>query len=466
MIRPVTAVSTTNSARRTCCLAALAAAAIFGSWPAASRAQAQLNTELLIGDAVADLGPKYSDVDEAIKRFNNRDVLSARALLEEARKKSPSLPPTDMMLAKMYLISGNTNAGRAALEKTVAENPADPEAYILLADIDFAQGGTVEAEALYDKALGLTEKFNDNPKRKRNFGIRGRWGRAQVAERRKNWTAMGSDLQALLKIDDHHAGARYKMGVALCRLNRFPEGKAAFEAARKDDKNLPGASLSMALLYDQMGRSDDAKKAFVDAIKEDQTDLAAMAQYAQWLIKNGSFDEAESRLALARKAHPESLDVFVLSGAAAVMNGKMKEAEDFFVTALGKAPARLDVINQLALLLIEQDNDDSRKRALQFATMNAKINDNSADAQITLAWVYFKLGQKTEANDALKRGLQLGNLTPDSSYHVAVMISLTNQPEQVDGAKRILTEALTAENAGIFVHRKEAQELLKKLGGS
>jgi predicted Zn-dependent protease len=98
--------------------------------------------EILIGDAVADIGPKYSDIDEAIKRFNNRDPLSARALLEEARKKSPGLPPSDLTLAKMYFLAGNAQAGRAQLEKTVTENPGDPEAYLILADQDLSQGGT------------------------------------------------------------------------------------------------------------------------------------------------------------------------------------------------------------------------------------------------------------------------------------------------------------------------------------
>ncbi|MEX2317007.1 MAG: hypothetical protein WD669_07640 [Pirellulales bacterium] len=468
MIRPVCETAYWKAAAVRCVrlfAASATAAAVFASWPGTGSAQPSITKEILIGDAVADIGPKYSDVDEAIKRFNNRDPLSARALLEEARRKAPTLPPSDLTLAKMYFLSGNAQAGRAQLEKTVTENAGDPEAYLILADQDLSQGGTVEAEALYDKALLLTEKFNDNPKRKRNFGIKARWGRALISEQRKNWTAMGRDLQDLLKIDENHAAARYRMGRALCMLNKFPEGKAAFEAAKKEDKKLPGAWLAVATMYDLLGRTDDAKKAFGEALKEDQADLGTMVQHAQFLIKIGSLDEATTRLALASRAHPESLDVFILSGAAAFMNGKLKEAEEFFITANGKSPANIVVINQLALLLIESAKEDDRSRAMAFALMNAKVNNNSADAQITLSWVNYKLGRPAEASAALRQGLQLGTLSPDSSYLVAAMLASQNQPEQLDAAKRLLSEALAATNTGIFVRKKEAQDLLKKLSG-
>ena len=38
--------------------------------------------------------------------------------LEAAKKKSPDLPPVDLLLAKMYFLAGNANAGRISLEKT------------------------------------------------------------------------------------------------------------------------------------------------------------------------------------------------------------------------------------------------------------------------------------------------------------------------------------------------------------
>src|SRR4051812_27866748 len=95
-----------------------------------ARAQA-ITTQMLIGDAVnADAIKNYTDVDQAIKYFINRDVLAARQFLEAAKKKDPNLPPVDLLLAKMYFLGGNAQAGRAALEKTAGDTPDDPEPFL------------------------------------------------------------------------------------------------------------------------------------------------------------------------------------------------------------------------------------------------------------------------------------------------------------------------------------------------
>ena len=128
--------------------------------------------------------------------------------------------------------------------------------------------------------------------------------------------------------------------------------------------------------------------------------------------------------------------------------------------ALRISPANGDVINQLALLLIEQPEQAKRDRAAQFAQISAQINAQSADAKVTFAWVLYQLGRIGDAEAALRQALQLGNLSPDSSYLVAKILIDQSKPE---AAKQILQGALDAENQGIFVNRNEAQALLETL---
>ena len=87
------------------------------------------------------------------------------------------LPPTDVTLAKLYFLSNNAAGGRSSLERSVMEVPGDPEAYLILAEQAVQEGRFIEAESLYDKAIGLIDKFSENPKRKRNFQIAARVGR-------------------------------------------------------------------------------------------------------------------------------------------------------------------------------------------------------------------------------------------------------------------------------------------------
>src|SRR5436190_7799349 len=328
------------------------AALICGLWTLVltgglGNAKAQtITTQMLIGDAVStDSLAKYTDVDQAIKYFINRDVLASRQFIESAKKKDPALPPVDLLLAKMYFLGGNAVAGRASLEKTATETPDDPEPAILLADQALAQGRTIEADALYDRALQLTAKFNGAAKRKRNFEIRARAGRASVAQRRKNWDTAIEDLRSLIKLDPDNAVAHYRLGQTLFMQNKFKEGYPEFQQAKSKDKNLPDPDVATALMYDQIKIADKTAKTqqfFDRAMTTNKTDPATVTSYAQWLIKQATpqtLPKAEALLADARKANPGNLNLLILSGVAARMAKKMKPAEDYFIEALGIAPA-------------------------------------------------------------------------------------------------------------------------------
>jgi Tfp pilus assembly protein PilF len=432
-------------------------------------AAAQVTTQMLIGDAVSEqVGTRYPDVDKAIQRFTNRDFLGARLLLEDAKRKDATLPPTDLTLAKLYFLSGDEAAGRNALEATVSTSPNDPEVFLILADTAMRQARSIEGEALYDKALQLTEKFAENPKRKRNFEIRARNGRAAVAERRRNWAGAVADLRALLKVDPDNATAHYRLGAALfMQAKTGPDFKAGYDefvAAKKldKDKTIPNPYVSTALWYDQLGKKTEAQTAFERAVAEDRANPNTMASYAQWLIKTGSVEKAEAALAEARKANPSSLEILILSGVAARMAKKMKPAEDYFLQALSVSPSNGAVLNQLALLLVDQADKDKQDRALQYALINSKLVAQSSEAQVTLSWVLYQLGRLAEADAAFRDGLRLGmgNLTPDSSYLVAKMLVDQNR---ADMAKQILTSALDNDSQGIFVNRQDAQALLATL---
>jgi tetratricopeptide (TPR) repeat protein len=426
-------------------------------------AHAQLTTKVLIDDSVSEIGNRYGDVDEAIKRFMNRDVLAARQFLEAAKKKDAALPPVDLLLAKMYFLTGNAAAGRVSLEKTALDNPDDPEAYLILADQAMQQGRTIDADALYEKGLSMAGKFSGNAKRKRNFEIRARSGRAAVAQRRKNWDTAIADLQALLKVDPDNAAAHYRLGQSLFMKQQFQDGFNEFTSAKKADKNLPEPYVAAASMYDQLKVADKAQQAFDRALAANKTDANTITAYAQWLIKQNtpeSLTKAEAMLAEARKANPGNLNLLILSGVAARMQKKMKPSEDYFVEAHGISPGNGDVMNQLALLLIEQSDQAKRDRALQFASISAQLNNQNADAQITLAWVLYQLARTGDAETALRNGLQLGNLSPDSSYLVAKVLVEQNR---ADTAKQILQSAIDADNPGIFIFKKDAEALLKTL---
>ena len=139
----------------------------------------------------------------------------------------------------------------------------------------------------------------------------------------------------------------------------------------------------------------------------------------------------------------------------------MKPAEDYFVAALRLSPSNAAVINQLALLLVEQPDEDKRQRAMEFARINAMLQPNSAESNITLAWVLYQVGNTRDAEVALRKGLAARNMSPDSNYLVAKILADQNRP---DVAKQFLTAALENPSGGLSVLRAEAEALQKQLG--
>lgn len=449
-------------------LAVLALAAIgsssFGQATDSAAAASRLTSEALIGDSVSNPDDaRYSDVAEAIQRFRNRDQLSARTFLERAVQKNSKLPPVGVLMAKMQLLTGNAAAVRPALEQAVQEDSAnDPEPFLLLAEEALAGQRTIEADALFDKAVALIEGYDDNAKRKRQFQIRAYRGSAIIAERRKNWEKAEADLKRWLEQDPEESSALQRLGQVLFMFQEDPKDKEGFEAftkAKRLNDELPSPYVSAALLYSRNGKTARAMEAFEKAFRESGSDQTTLIAYAQALVKAGQLSKAESVLNKARSAAGDSHTTWLLSGVSARMAGETAKAEQYFMRALSLAPSNRDVLNQLALTLLDSDAEGSNSRAQQFATLNQKLNSKNPDINVTLAWVLYQNGDARNATAALRQGLQGGALSPDGSFLLAKVLLARDDKAN---AKKLLESALKSDQ-GIFVERKEAEQMLGDL---
>lgn len=421
-----------------------------------------LTPEALIGDSVSEPNSdRYSDVAEAIKRFKNRDPLSARSFLERAVQKDPKLPPVGVLTAKMQLLAGNSQAVRPALEQAVLDDSAnDPEPFLLLAEEALAGNRIIEADALFDKAVALIEGYNENPKRKRQFVIRAHRGRAVVSQRREKWDQAESDLRMWLEQDPDNASARMQLGQALFMRGEDREGYESFVAAKQNSDELPEPYVSAALMYDKLGKTAEAMQAFERAFSKDANNSTTLLAYAQALVKSRDVQKAESVLDQARISASDSLNVWLLSGVVSQISGERDAAEEHYLRALSLSPSNRDVINQLAQLLSDSPDEEDNKRAAQFASLNAKINPNNPDVNMTLAWVLFQNGQVAAANQALGQAIQGGAMSADGQFLFAKMMLAARNDKET--AKKLL-EASLKNDRGIFVQREQAEALLATL---
>jgi tetratricopeptide (TPR) repeat protein len=429
--------------------------------PAANKGAATITNEQLIGDSVSEPdSDRYQDVTEAIQRFLNRDQLSARTFLERAKQKDAKLPPVGVLMAKLQLLTGNSAAVRPALELAVQQDSSsDPEPFLLLAEEAIGGGRVIEADALYDKALSLIGPYEQNGKRKRQFLIRAHRGLSVVAERREKWDQVLEHAQKWVEQAPDDAVAHTRLGQAYFMNDKPREGYEAFVKSKSLNPEQTSPFVSAATMYERKGSKAEAMASFEKAYAEKNVDETTLVAYGQALIKAGDMAKAETVLKRARAEKPDSFNVWLLSGVAARMAGDAKASEEYFLRALALSPSNRDVMNQLALLLVEGSTPETKRRALEFASVNARINTDNPDVSMFYAYVLLQNGLAAQAEQAYRAAVQGGELSPDGKLLLAKLMIAGNDKAN---AKKILELALK-ENQGIFVQKAEATKLLGTL---
>jgi tetratricopeptide (TPR) repeat protein len=145
------------------------------------------------------------------------------------------------------------------------------------------------------------------------------------------------------------------------------------------------------------------------------------------------------------------------------MRNQAAAAEEALTKVLSLDPSNAGATNLLALILSESSNPAQQEKALRYAQMNAERFPTNAQANITLAWILSKLNRTSESDAFLTKAVQAGNLNADSAYLVARILVQKNQKEN---AARALEQVLAQTGSGMFMYRKEAEALLKELGGT
>jgi tetratricopeptide (TPR) repeat protein len=424
-------------------------------------ARAQVTAQTLVGKAVSD-DSQNKEINNAIGRFRDRDIDGCRAILERAKSNNAKLPPPGVMMATLWLSVNQIGPARAELEDTVVKFAGDPEPYLMLGDLAFQDRRVTDAAVLFDKATALTAAFTENAKRKRDFDIRCSAGNAAVAEARKQWDNAQKQLQAWLDLDPDNASAHQRMGIVLFRLDKEQESLAQFREARKLDEKAVQPELALARLYDEAKKRDVAKRLIEAAVKASPDDPAVLLASAQWYLGQNDLETAKNTADTALKKDPKSLDGKIVRGLVARMARDYKTAEKFFNEAHVQSPGNFPASNSLTLVLIESDEKDSRQRALEMAEANAAMHRENSPQQVnaltTLAWVYYKLGRREDAERILEQISRNNALTTDGAYYVAKLLSDRGEK---DRARKILEEVLA--NEPTFPTRPDANDLLAKL---
>jgi len=431
---------------------------------------AQMTAPRLVGQDVAEIGPEGVEISEGIKSFTRQDVNAAYELFQAAVKKNPQLAPAHVLMARMYLATNNVAAARTAMEKASVEMPKDPEAFIALGEIAYGQNRLAEAQPLFTKGLALSDSYTANPRRQKLLRVRGLAGAAAVLERQEQWAAAEEHLKRWIEIAPDSPLSYTRLGRALFRQDKFREAYDTFTRLYEMDDTVPRPEINMAVLYEEASQQpgkaalhENARRLMNLAVERMPKHVETRLAAAQWGLESGMVDFAKTNAKAALEIDPDSLPARIAIGVVARHEKDLRRAEEIFAEAHLQSPANFAAANHLALTLIQKTDTAQRRRALEFAQINARIyadlrHPTGREAAVTLAWILFNVGREAEAMQYLSAAARAGNLSPESTYYAAKILVGRNRPES---ARKLLEKLLKQRRA--FLHRPEAEQLFNEV---
>lgn len=403
---------------------------------------------------------KYPEVVDAQKLFEKGDNEGALKLLVRAKELYPQLYPPQILMARMAMARNQMSLARSMLEQAVEEMPNDPSGYQFIGEFAVRENRLVEAEMVFDRAAELLAAYEADEQLKRELQIHLHTYQAAIALRREQWLDAETELRAWLELKPDVADAHFNLGQALFKQQRYEDALAEFEIAAQSNKVFPPADVALGRLYAREGDAAKAEECMQRALEKNPKDIRTLLGVADWQLLNGQFEEARPHAELAVEVDSTSLPAKLMAGTVARFLGDTAAAEKYFEQAFLQSPSNFQAIDQLALVLAEQDDDSKRRRALQLAETNARQYPNDPAALATLGWVYFQHNRLADALNvfqALNRSMRING---DAAFYFA---KITNQMKRKDDAKRWLEVAVNS--TAPFVHRAEAEKMLKELGG-
>jgi len=404
---------------------------------------------------------QIQEVKDAAERFNKLDFDGALSKLKEAVTKNPQLPPAEVIMASWFARANQPGAVRLYLDAAVKENPNDPEAYIILGDVNLnnpRDRRQTEADLLYAKAAELIGGVQ-NEERKQKLAPRVEAGLAAVAAARGDWATSQTHLEKWLTLEPKSDTAMQRLAIALFRQKKAAEARDQLKAAYEVNPKMLHWAAIMGQFYAQAEDDENAKQWMTYALQAAPKDLNVWLVAAQWSLDAGRLGDAETQAATAMRLDHDSLQAKNLRGVIALFKEDYASAETYFEAAVSQSPSNFAATNNLALALCEQDDDTKKRKAVEYATNNARMYPKASEAASTYGWVLYKAGRVQEADNVLRQLARSGRISQDTAYFIARVAA---EMGRKDEAKALLQNALKSTRP--FSKQREAKALLAELG--
>ncbi|MFC1589238.1 tetratricopeptide repeat protein [Pseudomonadota bacterium] len=410
--------------------------------------------------------------------MNRNDIEAATRVIDDALEMSPNDSDVNFVKAKLHLFNKNYEGAIISLRIVVKDNPENIDAYLLLSAAYKENGEDVQVAETIARAYE-----NNRTNAKALLAL------AKYHAESGNKSELEKILDNYLAIDANNYEALSYKSALLNERKMFSEAKVYAERMVELHSDKPNGyiqSVPYMLAENRKKEAVNLLEAGYSKVSDKDILLKPLVELCASLKK---FDVAISHIQDAIRENAETAELYMLLAKVQIASGKTVDARASLIKAglkgdlmlslemaklyegLGdynasineyekvyeKHPDSVVLINNLAVLLSSYRNDEnSLKRAKTLADRLKSVDQ--AVTLDTVGWVYYKIGDYSEAVNVLNDVVEKAPDTPVFNYHLGMaMYKLGDK----SGAKVHLARSLA--NNSVFSGKEEAEVYLQKL---
>lgn len=396
---------------------------------------------------VGQLEEKEQNIGKAIGNYS------------KAIELDPKYVAPKVNLAKIYVVVGTEeylNKARALLSEVLAAEPDNSVARLVSATIEYKTGAKESAQKEIEKVVASDPTLVEG-----------------ISLLALIYIDQGQDLKALQMLENGVSNNKksipLKISLAKMYSQRGESEKAEQQLLEVIQLEPDNYSFRVALftLYGSTGKMDEAEQVLRQAIEDDKEDARRYLVLVEFLSKNKSIGAAESELKDAIQKHPSMMDLrFALAEFYRKINdpAKAKQVLNEIVEKKEFDKDEIKATIQLASMAFDEKQYDTAKQyadkvlqeyptnndallirgklALVNRDADTAVNDlrtvfknepKNADAAMLLATAHELAGQKTLAEDVLKKAIENNPVNSQTHYNYARYLLKEKRGDEATG---------------------------------
>lgn len=411
---------------------------------------------ILIPGGVKDGTPRKKQITAVVDSFVKGQARDAMQELEKMTAEDTTLPPAKLLMAGLTFSVGDNQAGLALLESSAINHPDYPGVYLSFAQLAINNNRITDASLHIDKTARLIDAGNMSPEWRNHFLKQYYEVATSVYLRRKKNQQANDTLEQLQALSPNlpfyffsKAELAFRDGKNDVALQFLKQHGTVVES-----KRLP--ELTLVDWLKTTGKEEEGKALLLQTRQQNPKDSLAQMMTAQMYMAGEDFPNALTALGSFEDANggetKQSLD---MKGRIAFAGLSYDAAAEHFKKVASNDASSANI---LALCLVESNDPEKRKQAIQISQQVASRMSGNVLALGSLAYIYLKNGEKEKSDQLMQRVVLSRQATPEISYFLANSLIENGQPEQ---AAKILEKVV--DSKGLFLYRSASRKLLASL---